>query len=133
MKRSFVCIVCPNGCEITAEIEDGKVLLVENAKCKRGEEYVHGEITNPMRTIASLIKIRSGELPLVSVRTNKPIPKARIPDVIAEIKKVELTAPVQIGDIVLLNVCGCNSDVIITKNVRMVPFTQSFINESPCH
>jgi CxxC motif-containing protein len=118
MKRSLVCIVCPNGCEITAEIEEGRILSVENAKCKRGEEYVNREITNPMRTIASLVKIQNGELPLVSVRTTRPIPKASIPNVIAEIKKVKLTAPVHIGDMVLLNVCGCDSDVIVTKNVQ---------------
>ena len=28
MKRELICIVCPKGCNMTAEIENGKVLSV---------------------------------------------------------------------------------------------------------
>jgi CxxC motif-containing protein len=119
MKKSIVCIVCPNGCEITAEIDNGKVLKVENAQCKRGYKYAEQEVTNPMRTIASLIAVENGDLPLVSVRTSSPIPKSRIAEIMNEIKMVKLIAPVNIGQIVIRNVCGCDSDIIITKNIHI--------------
>lgn len=117
MLREFTCIVCPNGCEIQAEIEDGKVLSVTGATCKRGEEYVNQEITAPKRTIASSVTVLSGTLPLASVRTDKAIPKEKIFDVMAEIKKVTVQAPVKTGQVVLADVLGTGSNVIITKDV----------------
>ena len=50
-------------------------------------------------------------------RKNWPIPKARIFDVMAEIKAVKVSAPVVMGQVVLKNVLGLESDVISTKNV----------------
>ena len=37
--------------------------------------------------------------------------------VMDEIRKVVLTAPVKAGTIALHNVCGLNSDVMVTKNM----------------
>ena len=112
MLREFTCIVCPNGCDITAEVEDGAIRTVAGAACKRGEEYIKQEITDPRRTIASSVTVKNGELPLVSVRLDKPVPKARIFDVMREIAKVELDAPTHIGDCVIENVLnlGSNAD-----------------------
>ena len=33
MKKQFTCIVCPNGCEIEAEVENGKVISVTGHTC----------------------------------------------------------------------------------------------------
>ena len=117
MLREFTCIICPNGCDITAEIEDGKLLSVTGATCKRGEEYVRQELTDPRRTIASSVIVRNGELPLASVRLDTPVPKDRIFDVMKEIAKVELEAPTHIGDCVIENILNFGSNVIVTKNV----------------
>ena len=87
MKKQFTCIVCPNGCEIEAEVENGQVISV------------------------------TGELPVTSVRLTKAVPKDMIFPVMDEIRKVVLTAPVKAGTIVLHNVCGLDSDVMVTKNV----------------
>ena len=35
-----------------------------------------------------------------------------------EITQVELQAPVHIGDVVIRNVCGLDSDVIVTKDME---------------
>lgn len=118
MKREFTCIICPNGCEIEAEIlEDGTIGEITGATCAGGVNYVKQELTDPQRTISSLVLVKGGELPLVSVRLNKAVPKERIFDVMAEIRKVTLTAPVQAGDVVIENVLGLRSDVIVTKHV----------------
>ena len=117
MKRTFTCIVCPNGCEIDAEYEGKEVLSVTGNLCPKGRTYVTQELADPRRTIASSVRVLGGALPLASVRLNRPIPKDRIIDVMAEIRKKTLTAPVHIGDIVIGNVLGLDSDVIVTKNV----------------
>lgn len=117
MIREFTCIICPNGCEISATIENGEVLKTSGSSCKKGVEYVVQEIKAPKRTISSSIKVIGGDLPLVSVRLTDYIPKEKIFEVMDEIKKIEVEAPTHIGQIVIENVLGLGSDVVITKNI----------------
>ncbi|MEN6417823.1 MAG: DUF1667 domain-containing protein [Clostridiaceae bacterium] len=119
-ERAFTCIVCPNGCVIETQIEDGKLLSITGNKCKRGEEYVQQELTDPRRTIATTVPIANASLPLCSVRLNRPISKREIFRVMREIDGMRLTAPTHIGQIVLQNVCGLDSDVIVTKDMEAV-------------
>lgn len=118
MKKMFTCIVCPNGCEVETEVKDGSVAILGGAACKRGELYVEQELTNPQRNIATSILITGGELPLVSVRLSRAIPKAKIIAVMEEIKKIKLPAPIKMGQIIISNVLGLGSDVIATKHVK---------------
>lgn len=118
MKRTFTCIVCPNGCEIEAEYESAEVLSVSGNLCPKGKTYVTQELVDPRRTIATSVRVLGGTLPLVSVRLTGAIPKARIFDVMKEIDRQTLTAPVRIGDVVIKNVLGLDSDVIATKNIE---------------
>ncbi|MBQ8130554.1 MAG: DUF1667 domain-containing protein [Clostridia bacterium] len=117
MKRTFTCIVCPNGCEIDAEYEGSRVISVTGNLCPKGKTYVTQELVDPRRTIATSMRVDGGELPLASVRLTRPIPKDRIFDVMAEINRHSLTAPVAIGDVAVPNILGLGSDVIVTKNV----------------
>ncbi len=118
MKRTFTCIVCPNGCEVEAEYEGTHVLSVTGYFCPKGKTYVTQELTDPRRTIATSVRVEGGTLPLVSVRLTNAIPKDRIFDVMHEINRKALAAPVQIGDVVIKNILGLGSDVIVTKNVE---------------
>ena len=38
MIRKMTCIVCPNGCELEAEIVDGKCISVSGNLCPKGAE-----------------------------------------------------------------------------------------------
>ena len=117
MLREFTCIICPNGCEIEADIEDGKLLSIEGATCPRGEAYVRQELTDPQRNIATSVLVKNGVLPLASVRLTSPVPKERIFDVMAEVRKVTVEAPVQAGTVVIKGILGYASEVIVTKTV----------------
>ena len=75
MLKKYTCIICPNGCEIEAEVLDGEIKSVSGFTCKRGEEYVRQEILAPKRTIASSVAVKNGELPVTSVRITKAVPK----------------------------------------------------------
>ena len=118
MLKEFTCIICPNGCEIEAEIADGKILSLEGAACPKGEAYVRQELTDPQRNIATSVLVRGGELPLASVRLTSPVPKARIFDVMEEIRKITVDAPVKAGTVLVKGVLGYDSDVIVTKSVE---------------
>lgn len=118
MLREFTCIICPNGCEIEADIEDGKICSITGNICPKGEEYVKQELTDPQRNIATSVLVKGGELPLASVRLTKPIPKGKIFEAMEEIRKVSLEAPVEAGTIVISGILGYDSDVIVTKHVE---------------
>ena len=118
MLREFTCIMCPLGCSLEVTEENGQVIDVKGNTCPKGREYAVQEVTAPMRNIASSIKIDGGELPLASVRLSAPIPKKDIFRAMEEIRKVHLTAPVYIGDVVISHLLGTEADVIVTKNVK---------------
>ena len=140
MLREFTCIMCPQGCEIVVETEKeaaGKALekagniaegnkchtvqgeyRITGNRCPRGAEYGIQEMENPMRSIASSVLVEGGELPLASVRLTRPVPKGKIFAVMEEIKKIKLSAPVEEGTVVISNVLGLGSDVMVTKAVE---------------
>ena len=122
MVKEFTCIVCPNGCSITAEAEpkeDGTYIVrsIRGAACPRGTAYVEQELTDPRRTISTSVLVKGGELPLASVRLTAPIPKGKIFDAMQEIKRHTLTAPVEAGTVVISHLLGYEADVIVTKSV----------------
>jgi len=93
------------------------VETLSGAACPKGESYVRQELTNPRRAIATSVPVDGGELPLVSVRLTAPIPKGEIFAVMAEINKRRVAAPTHIGQVLIPDVLGLGSDVIVTKNV----------------
>ena len=118
-KREFVCIRCPLGCNISVDMEDEEIKNITGNTCPRGADYVTRELTDPRRIVTSLVKVKGGELPVVSVKTAADIPKGRIRDCIKEIKDIELSAPVHIGDIVAEDICGTGVNVVATANVSV--------------
>ena len=120
MHKTFTCIICPNGCEVTAEFEGTKLISCSGNLCPKGEDYVRQELQDPRRTISSSVAVQGGELPLVSVRLTKPVPRDRIFDVMAEIRKITLTAPVSTGQVLVSDILGLGSDLIATRTVSAV-------------
>lgn len=120
-QKTFTCIICPNGCEVTAFCNpDGSVHTAEGQMCPRGLTYVTQELTNPRRNIASSVVVAGGQAPITSVRLSDVIPKARIFDVMTQINAQKVQAPVALGDVVIADVLGLGVDVIITKPVAAI-------------
>lgn len=121
--KELTCVVCPNGCPIVVNMDDDEtpvITQIEGAVCKRGEEWVHQEIENPMRTIASSVMVCGGDSIFASVRTSRPIPLDKILDVMGEVKKTSVNAPVSIGDVIIRNPAGCDAEIIATRNVARI-------------
>ena len=112
--KELTCIVCPRGCRLKV---DDNMEVTGNA-CPRGKIYAINELTNPTRTITSSIRVSNRPYTLVSVKTDKPIPKDKMFDVMKEIDKLTVEAPTQIGQIVKANILGLDSNIIITKNIE---------------
>ena len=64
-----------------------------------------------------MVKVTGGSLPVVSVKTASDIPRDRIFDCVAALRSVEVKAPVDIGDIIVPDICGTGAAVVATKNI----------------
>jgi CxxC motif-containing protein len=117
MKKELICIGCPMGCYLTVDYEEAKIQAVSGNRCKVGQQYAEKEISNPQRTLTTTVKVKGGHLPLVSVRTNKPIPKNRLFKAMDLLAKVEIEAPIKIGDVIIQNIFETGVNVVATKNV----------------
>lgn len=113
----MVCIVCPMGCRLRAE-RGGSGVRVTGNTCARGEKYAVEELTNPTRTVTTSVPVMGGHMALLSVKTKTPVPKASIPQILKELRKVKFAAPVAVGDIVLPNAAGTGVDVVATRSIR---------------
>ena len=106
MKRSLTCIVCPMGCSIDIELENGEVKSVSGNSCPRGAEYAKNECISPIRTITSTVKCADGGV--VPVKTDKPIPKDKIFECMKIINNTVVPLPICAGDVIIENVFGSN-------------------------
>ena len=120
MKKEITCIICPIGCKVIIEHSDRKIKNIEGFQCKKGKEYAVEELLNPVRTLTTTIDVKDGIISLVSVKTDKPIPKEKLFEVMDVISEVEVDAPINIGDVLVENVVGLNVDIVATKNVGRV-------------
>lgn len=114
MIRDLICINCPRGCHLKV---DDVTLEVTGNQCIRGKTYGVSEVTNPVRTITSTCKVIGGHIDRVSCKTDKPVSKKLIFEVMDKINEVEIKAPVMIGQILIENVLGTGSNIIATKTV----------------
>ena len=112
--KELTCIVCPRGCRL--QVDDN--MNVTGNFCPRGKDYAISELTHPVRTITTSIRVDNRPYTLVSVKTSGPVPKDKIFDVMKEIEKVSVSAPTHIGDVVIKDILGTGSDIIITKEIE---------------
>ena len=113
-KEELVCITCPRGCLLTAQETDGGIEISGNF-CPRGEEYGKQELTKPVRVLTALMRLQDTEKP-VSVKTDRPVPKAKLFECASEIYHTHPKAPVHRGDILIRDLCGTGSNVIATRD-----------------
>ena len=111
--KDLTCIVCPRGCRL--HVDDD--MNVTGNFCIRGKQYAVSELTNPVRTITSSVRVNNREDLLVSVKTSGSIPKGKIFEVMEKINTLSVSAPTKIGQVVCANILGLGVDIIITKNI----------------
>lgn len=114
MKRNLICIICPRGCAMTAEIQ-GETVTVTGNTCPKGEEYAINECLHPMRTVTATVRVANRADTMVSVKTENPVPKGNMMDVMEQLRSIRVNAPIAIGDEILPDVFGTR--ILATKNI----------------
>ncbi len=120
VEKDIICIVCPVGCHLTVKGEDLDSLEVSGNKCPRGDKYGKKELSDPRRVVPTTVRIENGLLARLPVKTSEPIPKPMIFDIMKEVKKVKLEAPVHTGDVVIENILNTGVDLVATRDMPRI-------------
>jgi len=100
-KRNMTCIVCPVGCRLEVTLdESGKVASVTGNSCPRGVKYAVSEVTNPVRTLTSTVRLSGSAEAFLPVKTASPIPKGKMFEAMAFLRGLSAFAPVKRGDVI---------------------------------
>jgi len=118
MIKKLTCIECPKSCILSAEVESGKIVKVTGNLCPKGITYAKSEIENPMRILTSTVPAKGLSLKMVPVRTDRPIPKSNLLVAMQEMRKLRISKPVDIGEVIVPNFLGLGVNLIAAREVR---------------
>ena len=113
-KVNLTCIECPMGCRIEVEVENGKAVSITGNSCPRGKMYAENEVVCPMRVVTSTVRSKSGKM--VPVKTDKPVKKALIFEVMKTINSLSCNTPIRIGDVICENISD-GANLVASGNV----------------
>jgi len=114
--KKITCIICPNGCRITAEKPNGQYVFSGN-RCSRGVDFAMTELTAPVRSVTTTVRTAFHDVPVLPVRTKGEVPKERIPEIIRALAKVLVSEKIGIGETVVPDILGSGVDVIATSDL----------------
>jgi CxxC motif-containing protein len=142
--KTLTCIVCPMGCSLA--VEEGSpgadgfpALTVTGNRCPRGAVYAREEIRAPRRIVTATCGVRGegppggdggaggedaakwtlgSEIPRrLPVKTTIPCPREKIPALLADIYRTEVSLPVTSGDTVLSDWQGSGIGVVAVRTL----------------
>ena len=117
-ESNIICIACPKGCRMTVESNNGKIINISGYSCPQGKEYAREEFLNPTRILPTTVKVNQGEFPLVSVKTEEPIPKKYLLPAMKKIAEITVDAPIKCGDVIIENILNTGVNLVATRNVN---------------
>jgi CxxC motif-containing protein len=109
--KEMICIVCPNGCRLGLDRRG----TITGYQCERGRTYAEAEMTNPTRVLTTTVRVKGGIHRRCSVKTEGPIPKGLLVSAVKLLDSVELSAPVECGQIVVGNLLNTGVNLITTR------------------
>lgn len=117
MTHSMICIECPKGCHLQVEINKGKASKVTGNHCPKGEQYAHCEIENPVRIVTTTVRTKGLTLSMLPVKTDKPIPRALIGEIMKHARGLCITRPLSVGAVVEANLLDLGINLVATRSV----------------
>lgn len=117
----YLCTGCPLGCRLEVDATEDDVVEVRGFACRRGERYGRQEHLDPRRPLATTIWVEGAAIRRAPVRTAEPIPRDQVRAVAAALRGLRVTAPVHRGQVVVADILGTGTDVIVTRDLPAVP------------
>ena len=116
--KHITCINCPLGCRVSVELIEGEYHFSGN-RCRQGADFARAELNAPLRMLTTTVRTIFSDMPALPVRTNREVPKEKIPEIIKELSKLVITKRVTIGETLADNICGTGCDIIATNDMEL--------------
>ena len=113
----LVCIVCPIGCRLTIEIKGEGEISVTGNRCPKGDIYGREEMLSPKRVVTAVVRTDSRTFPYIPVRTDKPLPRALIPELIEDLARQTVRLPAVRGAVLIEDYRGSGVNVVTTRTL----------------
>ena len=78
-----------------------------------------GWTTNPVRVLTTTVRLKGGKLPVLPVKSDKPLPKDLLFECMKVINAIEYEAPAALGDIVAENISGSGVNIVATRSIGL--------------
>lgn len=111
--KELICITCPRGCRLLVD----ESLNVTGNFCPRGALYAKNELTHPLRTLTSTVRIKSKDIEMVPVKSKDPLPKELIFKAMDILSQIQIKPPVHIGDVIVKNILETGVDIVATRDI----------------
>lgn len=119
MGKNIVCNKCEEYCILEIKNDDVFFEYFGN-ECKNNVDVKEIEIVSDKDILTSLVRIKGAEVKVVSVKSSKPIDKSLFMKCSRALSRINVGAPIRIGDIVCKNLLNLGVDIICTKNIDRV-------------
>lgn len=120
-QQTITCTVCPKGCRVTVFYDDkGEVKKITGNACSKGETYARAELVNPKRVLTSTVRVSGGAKPVISVKTDAPVPLKKMMDCMAAVNRIQPKAPVKMGEVLAKNIAGTKANLVATSEAEAV-------------
>ncbi|MCH3961792.1 MAG: DUF1667 domain-containing protein [Solobacterium sp.] len=116
--KTLVCVNCPKGCSITVTVDQGKVIDIKGYTCEKGKNYAAQETIRPMRVLTSTVKIENAPLRVLPVITDREIPLDLCDKAMAEIRKLDVRAPIHVNDVIVHDFLGTGADLVASRSMK---------------
>lgn len=113
-RGNMICTVCPKSCVLQVETDP---FSVSGNQCERGEAFARQELESPRRVLTAVVGTDCAETPVLSVRTDRPVEKAELFQVMRAIKRIRVKGPVRPGQVIQKNIAGTGADLVATWEV----------------
>lgn len=116
----LTCTLCPEACrlEVSYNPEENKLIEVNGYGCERGRSYVEEEVTNPRRSVMTVVPVQEQKTQVVSLLTSRPVPREQVHEVYQKMKSLRPELPVSRGEVLVENVCETEADVVATRSLE---------------
>jgi CxxC motif-containing protein len=117
-KHEITCIGCPLGCRVILSVSpSASIEKVSGNSCKEGKKYSITEFQNPVRVFTTTLLSESGG-PLLPVRTDKPVPKSRLKELMRVTAKIKVNPPVRAGQEIVHDILGTGANLVSTVELH---------------
>jgi CxxC motif-containing protein len=115
--REIVCIACPVGCRLDVRAVEGGEAEVTGNRCPKGEAYGREELSAPRRLVTAVVRTDSADFPCAPVRTDRPLPRERVHELMTDLARIRVALPVVAGFTIASDWKGTGVTVLVTRSL----------------